>query len=202
MKKSMLILILFSSLNGTLWAQEDMRAREERRIQEEMPQRKGKFFLVPEFWLSFGSSTYIEVAPMVGYHALERLIIGAGPRYTYQSVKVSPTNPFSYETHTFGLKAFARFAIITNAEQFLPINLFSDLFVHAEYEGMSLERNIYYNPTDQGRFIYHGILLGGGVNQRIGMYNSVSFMILWDVNQAYFSPYSNPVFRVGFNAYF
>ncbi len=128
--------------------------------------------------------------------------MGAGPHYTYQSVKVSPLNPFSYDTHTFGLKGFARFAVITNAEQFLPINLFSDLFVHFEYEGMSLEKNIYFKPTDQGRFIYHGILLGAGVNQRIGMYNSVSFMVLWNVNETSFSPYSNPVFRVGFNAYF
>ena len=82
------------------------------------------------------------------------------------------------------------------------INLFSDLFVHAEYEAMSLEKNIYYKPTDKGRFIYNGILLGGGFSQRVGMYSSVSFMILWDVNQSHFSLYSNPVFRVGFNSYF
>jgi hypothetical protein len=43
---------------------------------------------------------------------------------------------------------------------------------------------------------------GGGVNQRLGMYNSVSFMVLWDVNENAFSPYSNPIFRIGFNAYF
>lgn len=170
--------------------------------QEEMPDRKGKFFLVPEFWLSFGSSTYIDVAPMVGYHALERLIVGGGPHYTYRSVKVTPYTPYAYQTHAFGFKAFGRFAIITNAEQFLPINLFSDLFIHAEYEGMSLERSVYYQPNDQGRFFYNGILLGGGVSQRIGMYNSVSFMVMWDVNGSTFSPYSNPVFRVGFNSYF
>ncbi len=171
-------------------------------VQEEASDRKGKFFLVPEFWLSFGSTTYIEVAPMVGYHALDRLIVGAGPHYIYQSVKVSPVNPYAYETHVFGLKGFARFALITNAEQFLPIQLFSDLFVHVEYEGMSLENNIYYQHGDPGRFIYHGFLVGGGFTQRLGMYNSVSFMVLWDVNETSMSPYSNPVFRVGFNAYF
>ena len=147
MKKSILIFIFLSSFFLAV------------RSQEEMPQRKGKFFLVPEFWLSFGSSTYIEIAPMVGYHALERLVLGAGPHYIYQSVRVSPSNPFSYETHAFGLKGFARFAFITNAEQFLPFNLFSDLFVHLEYEGLSLEKNVYYQPGDQGRFIYHGILI-------------------------------------------
>jgi hypothetical protein len=197
MKKSFFIVTLFISLLVSAYAQEERQGE-----QGEPPQRKGKFFLVPEFWLSFGSSTYIEVAPMVGYHALERLVIGAGPHYTYRSVKVSPYYPDAYDTHAFGFKGFARFALITNAEQFLPINLFSDLFVHIEYEGMSLEKNIYFQPTDLGRFIYHGFLVGGGVNQRIGMYNSVSFMILWNVNDSYVSPYSNPVFRVGFNAYF
>jgi len=27
--------------------------------QEELPSRKGKIFLIPELWLSFGSRTYI-----------------------------------------------------------------------------------------------------------------------------------------------
>ena len=134
--------------------------------------------------------------------SLSAWFVGAGPHYIYQSVKVSPSNPFSYETHAFGLKGFARFAMITNAEQFLPFNLFSDLFVHLEYEGLSLEKNIYYTPTRPGPIHIPGILIGGGFNQRIGMYNSVSFMVLWNVNESSFSPYSNPVFRVGFNAYF
>ncbi|MCK4745525.1 MAG: hypothetical protein KAT15_00740 [Bacteroidales bacterium] len=168
--------------------------------QSEMPDRKGKFFLVPEFWLSFGSSTYIEVAPLLGYHVNDRFSLGLGPHYIYQSWKNDPFPPT--QTHVYGMKGFARFALITNAEQFLPINLFNDLFAHVEYEGMSLERDIYYQQGDEGRFIYHGFLVGGGFNQRIGMYNAVSFMVLWDLNESSRSPYSNPVFRIGFNAYF
>jgi len=170
--------------------------------QEGRPDRKGKFFLTPEFWLSFGSTTYIEVAPLLGYHVMDRLVVGLGPHYIYQSVKATPYHPNAYDTHVFGLKGFARFFLFTDVEQFLPINLFSDLFIHLEYEGMSLEKNIYYQAGDQGRFIYHSFLVGGGFNQRIGMYNSVSFMVLWDINESSYSPYSNPVFRLGFNTYF
>lgn len=191
MKKAALIFSLLAFAAASVLAQE-----------EEVPDRKGKFFLIPEFWLSFGNSTYIEVSPMLGYHVMDRLVVGLGPHYIYQSVKTTPSNPYSYETHVFGIKGFARFALITNAEQFLPINLFNDLFVHVEYEGMSLEKNIYYNQGDQGRFLYHGFLIGGGFNQRLGMYNSVSFMVLWDLNETSTSPYSNPVFRIGFNSYF
>ncbi|MCK5135096.1 MAG: hypothetical protein KAR19_04850 [Bacteroidales bacterium] len=172
--------------------------------QHEIPDRKGRFFIVPELWISFGTNTYIDVAPLVGYHVNDRFSVGLGPHYIYQSRKATPSYPYSYQTHVYGLKGFARFALITNADQFLPINLFSDLFVHVEYEGISLEKVYYYSPAypDDGRFIYQGFLIGGGFSQRVGMYNSISFMILWDLNESSRSPYSNPVFRIGFNAYF
>jgi len=171
--------------------------------QEETGGRKGKFFLIPEIWLSFGSRTYIDIAPMLGYHVWDRLALGLGPHYIYQSYKATPSIPYDYSTHCYGLKGFARFALITNAEEFLPINLFSELFAHFEYEGLSLEEAYYVPPyTGEGRFIYQGILLGGGLSQRVGMYNSVSLTVLWDINQMTVSPYSNPIFRVGFNTYF
>jgi len=170
--------------------------------QEELPDRKGKFFLIPELWLSFGTSTYIEVAPMVGYHVFDRLAVGLGPHYIYQSQKATPYFD-AYNTHSYGLKGFARFYLITHAEEWLPIRLFSDLFVHAEYEGLSLEKAYYVPPyNEEGRYLYRALLLGGGLSQRIGLYSSVSFTILWDVNESSISPYSNPVFRVGFNTYF
>ncbi|MCK4990078.1 MAG: hypothetical protein KAS29_06310 [Bacteroidales bacterium] len=193
MKKIVLLMVLlvFACATGT-WAQ------------SEIPDRKGKLFLVPELWLSFGTNSYIEVAPLVGYHVNDRLSVGLGPHYIYQSQKATPYYPVSYQTHSYGLKGFARFALITNADQFLPINLFSDLFVHMEYEGMSLEKAYYYAPAypDDGRFIYQGFLVGGGFSQRVGMFNSVSFTVLWNLNESSRSPYSNPVFRIGFNTYF
>jgi len=134
----------------------------------------------------------------------DRLVVGLGPHYIYQNQKASPAYPYSYESHAFGLKGFGRFSLITNAQEFLPIKLFNDLFVHVEYEAMSLE-NAYSAPPgtpDQGRYIYNAVLLGGGFNQRVGMYNSVSMTILWDINGASYSPYSNPIFRVGFNTFF
>ena len=170
--------------------------------QGEWPDRKGKLFLVPEFGLSFGSSTYIEISPMIGYHVMDRLTVGVGPHYIYQKQKVAPSYPVDFESHVFGMRAFGRFALITHAEEFIPLNLFSDLFVHVEYEGMSLEKDIYHYQGGEGRFLYHSILVGGGINQRLGPYNSVSLMMLWDINESTTSPYANPIFRIGFNTYF
>jgi hypothetical protein len=170
--------------------------------QEEMPSRKGKIFFIPELWLSFGSRTYIELGPLVGYHVNDRLSVGLGPHYIYQSQRATPYYP-AYETHTWGIKSFGRFALLTNAEQFLPIKLFSDLFVHVEYEALSLDGSYYGSPSsEQDRIWYHALLVGGGFNQRVGMYNSVSFMVLWDVNGTASTPYSNPIFRIGFNTFF
>jgi len=167
--------------------------------QGEWPSRKGKFFLMPEFWLSLGPSTYIEVSPMVGYHVTDRLSVGVGPHYIYQRIKAFPYN---YETHVFGMRAFGRFALITNSEESILVNLFSDLFVHVEYEGMSLEKSIYHYLGGEGRFLCHSVLVGGGINRRLGPYNSVSLMILWDINESMSSPYASPIFRMGFNSYF
>ena len=191
MKKAALLLLLIA-LTFSLVAQE-----------EEANSRKGKFFLIPEIWLSFGSSTYIDIAPMVGYHVLDRLALGLGPHYIYQSNRASSGIAYDYQTHSYGLKGFIRFSLITNAEEWLPIKLFSELFAHFEYEGLSLEKAYYVPPfTEEGRYIYHGILLGGGLSQRVGIHNSVSFTVLWDINELTISPYTNPVFRVGFNTYF
>lgn len=191
MKKAALLLLLIT-LTISLFAQE-----------EEPPGRKGRFFFIPEIWMSFGTRTYIDIAPMVGYYAFDRLALAIGPHYIFQTQNANAYYPTSYQTHSYGLKGFARFSLITNAEEFLPINLFSELFVHAEYEGLSLEKAYYVPPyTEEGRYIYNGFLVGGGLSQRVGMHNSVSFTILWDINQLTVSPYSNPIFRVGFNAFF
>jgi len=181
-----------------LWPCGELRSQQEFR---EYPDRSGKFFLVPEFWLSFGSRTYIDIAPMVGYHINDRTVAGLGPHYIFQSWKGTYYQSPG-QTHIFGLKGFLRFALITNAEQYLPINLFSDLFAHVEYEALSLENQYYGRVSEGGRFLYNALLLGGGFNQRIGPYSSVSFMVLWNVNESSSSPYSNPVFRIGFNTYF
>jgi len=191
MKKAALLLLLIA-LTFSLVAQE-----------EEPTGRQGKFFFIPEIWLSFGTRTYIDLAPMVGYHVLDRLALALGPHYIFQTQNANAYYPTSYRSHAYGLKGFARFSLITNAEEFLPINLFSELFVHVEYEGLSLEKAYYVPPyNDDGRYIYNGFLVGGGLSQRVGIHNSVSFTILWDINEMTVSPYSNPIFRVGFNTFF
>jgi len=180
-----------------------IKAQTQALAQPEVPNRKGKLFLVPELWLTFGTRTYIEIAPLVGYHVSDRLSVGIGPHYIYQSQKSTPQYPSSFQAHVFGGKGFARYALITNAASLLPIKLFNELFGHIEYEVLSLEKDHYYSTTgpEDERIIYQGFLVGGGFSQRVGMFNSISFMVLWNLNESSLSPYTNPVLRVGFNTY-
>jgi len=170
---------------------------------EENLNRKGKFYFVPEFWLSFGTSTYIEVAPLIAYHLTDRLSLGLGPHYIFQSQKANYIYSQPYSTHIYGGKIFSRYSIIRHAEDFLPVKIFNELFIHAEYEAISLEYKVFGTTGDptSGRFVLNNYMVGGGFTQRVGMHNAITFMILWNLNESYYSPYSNPIFRIGFNAY-
>ena len=165
--------------------------------------RRGKWYLIPEIELWFGNYSIIEVTPQIAYHITDRWSIGTGINYNfYREVPTYYTD--GYSTHLYGARAFTRLAVITNAEEWLPFYLFSDLFIHMEYQMMNMERKYFYAPsyTDEGRFWTEQVYVGAGFAQKIGKFSSYSFTLLWDLNRNIYSPYGNPVYRIGFNIYF
>jgi hypothetical protein len=56
--------------------------------------------------------------------------------------------------------------------------------------------NLYYIP---GKDIveFNSIFVGGGYRQPIGNRVSMDLLILFNLNDSYNSPYSNPIFRLG-----
>lgn len=164
--------------------------------------RKGKFYLVPETTFWFGTYTTIDLSPQVGYHITDRWSAGTGFRYNYYR-NISYYSPSDWSTHIYGLKAFTRLDILRNAQDFLPFYLFNDLFIHAEYEAQNLERRYFDAPLfpDEGRFWTNNYFIGFGIMQRMGRLNGYSIMLLWNLNHNYFSPYSNPTYRVGLTLY-
>ncbi len=165
--------------------------------------RKGMFYLVPEIGLWFGTYTNIEVAPQLAYHLTDRWSFGVGPRYTfYQN-----NNPFSalnFSTHIWGLKAFSRLSVIREAPKILPFYLFDELFLHVEYERMSLENQYFNAPTypAEGRFWTDYFYIGAGISQRFSGYTSYSILLLWNLNDSMNSFYRNPTYRIGLSVYF
>jgi hypothetical protein len=46
------------------------------------------------------------------------------------------------------------------------------------------------------------VLAGGGYAQPIGERSALVMMLLWNFTEDQYSPYENPIFRIGFNAGF
>jgi len=144
--------------------------------------------------LSFGTITYIKIAPIVGYKVTDRLTAGLGPIYIYESYK-----NYSLKTSTYGGKVLASFTIIRGSSLPAAIGI-GDMVLHAENEVINLEPtyadfNGYYFGD---RIWINNLLLGGGLSQALGGRFAVSIFILWDVTRNQYSPYSNPIFRFGF----
>jgi long-subunit fatty acid transport protein len=139
----------------------------------------------------FGNVTYIEVSPIASYRVTEKFHAGLG--LTYQYYKVNYTGAPDYSTSSYGGSIFMRYFI------------WRDLFVHAEYAPLYVTFYDYYFDNsgsyisrDQGSAWVNDILIGGGYRQMIGAKASINLMVLWNVNESFYSPYSNPIIRIGF----
>ena len=152
--------------------------QENRRPLEEKPPLKDRLFFGGYFGLQFGTMTLIDVSPFVGLNVSKNFAVGLGLTYQYYREKYSG---YRYSTNVFGGRAFARYYVIQN------------IFGQAEYEILNFEP--YIEPE---RVNVHGILLGGGYRQMIGEKSFVSIVVLWNLNESTYSPYSNPVIRMGF----
>jgi hypothetical protein len=145
--------------------------------------------------LSFGSITYIKLAPVVGYRITDRLTAGIGPIYIYESYK-----HYDLKTSTYGGKLVTSYTIFRGSSLRAIAGL-GNIVLHAENEMINIEP-LYYS----GYYYYFGnrlwidnVLLGGGLTQYIGNRFGVSIFVLWDVTQNEYSPYSNPIFKFGFS---
>ncbi|MEI6815898.1 MAG: hypothetical protein WCL14_04745 [Bacteroidota bacterium] len=132
----------------------------------------------------FGSETFIEVSPLVGYRITENFSIGAGITYIYFSQQ-NPYNPaYSYHSNIYGARLFAKEYLIKN------------FFAYGEEELLNLEE-----PNFNGDLVRTDVgstLVGGGFSQSMGG-NALSYlMILWNLNETPYSPYTSPIIRIGF----
>ncbi|MCO6494623.1 MAG: hypothetical protein J5I91_02950 [Bacteroidetes bacterium] len=126
-------------------------------------------------WLSLGSSTYIELYPLVGYRLSDRFSVLAGPMYSYYHDYV-----YDASDNIYGARALARF---------FPIN---NLFLQAEMDNISYKLS--GMPT---RINSTYPLLGVGYYQ----YGS-TLEIMYIANRAANTPFINPFqIRVGFIFY-
>jgi hypothetical protein len=167
---------------------------------EEKPPLRDRIFFGGNFGLQFGTVTNIEISPLAGIYLTPRLAVGPGIRYEYFRSNYPGYVP--YETHIYGGTVFSRYMVIKDLSEGIGLGLNFGIFGHAEYEMLSLESRYFKigaPPDESGRFNLHSVLVGGGIYQPIGRRSGFLVMVLWNLNETANSPYSNPIFRIGFN---
>ncbi|MFO7370968.1 MAG: hypothetical protein R6X09_11940 [Bacteroidales bacterium] len=180
-----------------------LNAQVEERIQKPSQEKeKGSFgqriFVGGDIGLSFGTITYIKLAPEINYRFTDRFSAGLGPIYIYEKYK-----DFNFETSTYGGKIVASFTVLKGPEEGGAIGL-GAVILHAENEVVNVER-VYYDPGTipytfytRDRIWIDNLLLGAGLIQPIAGRFKAAIYVLWDITQNDFSPYSNPIFKFGF----
>lgn len=125
--------------------------------------------------LSFGTVTYVNLSPRIGYRINEKLTLGAGVVYNYLS-----DNRFKgFEFSNYGGLIFANYAIMP------------ELMLVSEYQSLSVER---FSEFSGGKFRtpVNILFVGAAYRLQLGGKSFGYISLLYDVFEDINSPYSNP----------
>ncbi|MBC8320217.1 MAG: hypothetical protein H8E34_05800 [Bacteroidetes bacterium] len=124
-----------------------------------------------------------EVSPLVGYKVTSDFHVGSRLTYIYSSYNFGGTTG-RHSFHDYGGSLFARHLFL------------NFLFAHVEYEVLSVEYMIDQYTND--RRTINSLFIGGGLYQTMGGRGFATIAILYNLLETQYSPYSNPVIRIGF----
>jgi len=137
-----------------------------------------KIFFGGNLGFQFGTVTFADVSPLVGYRITDKIAAGVGVTYQYYRYK---DRNYDFTTNVYGGRLFGRYS-------------FTDyLFAHAEYEYLNLEAFDFFRR----RVDVNSVLAGAGYIQRFGSNSGIIAMILYNFTESAYTPYTNPIIRVG-----
>lgn len=183
-----IILSFFFILSAISLAQaQENQAIENPAVKKEEPENKPKYNWANRFFtggglgLQFGSYTYVAVSPILGYRFTDKFSGGIGVTYIYLKDRA-----YDFSTSVYGGKLFAEY------------DVFRGLAPHVEYELINQE--VFDNKLNTRRRIYiDSFLVGASYTQSIGDHSGLYIMLLYNLLEDVYSPYENPVLRIGFN---
>jgi len=114
-------------------------------------------------------NSFITLQPLMFYPVSQKATLGGGFSYYYykQTYIVNGLKQVD-ENHAYGLNMFGRYEI------------FSPLFIHAEYNPMNFE--VYQPITNElKREWVNSLMVGGGINQRINNRSGFYILALYDI---------------------
>lgn len=125
--------------------------------------------------LSFGTFTYVDVSPILGYRITRDFSAGIGLKYVYLAFNGTPRSTLSM----YGGSVFARYLFLQN------------FLAHTELETVNLPVQSAFTGEVKREWVPVG-LIGGGYRQSIGGSSYIQFMLLYDVIGDPRSPYVSP----------
>lgn len=157
----------------------------------------------------FGDATVLDLSPILGYKLTNQLVTGLG--FTYKYYKFNDFFIYQlnngqriskdYKGNYLGGSLFARYYLKSNDFDFL-----NQLFLHTEFEHLIHSYTNYYPnesrtdlDSEKTKIDVQSIFVGGGLRQPLGQRASAYIMVLWNLNETTYSPYNNPILRIGFN---
>ena len=158
----------------------------------------------------FGTVTGIMISPEVRIRTFDQLYVGLGFTYQYFMYRDyywdRDNNQYlDFSSNVYGGRLYLRYYLRSIFNSWV-----GNLFAHAEYEYMAYIQP--YHLDDNGRIYdpggwryspgsvivsYNSLLVGAGYSQPIGGRVFMDLLILFNLNDTYYSLYSNPVFRIG-----
>jgi hypothetical protein len=161
-------------------------------VVNETPPLSERIFVGGSFGLQFGSVTNIQVAPVLGVWLLPRINVAAGPSFQYYKDRFGSTSIYVG-------RAYSEVVLVQDVNNVIPAGVHLGLFLHTEYEGLSLEKNFFFADGASGR-VYQGTWFGGfGISEPVGRRSSMDIELLWVITGDYYQTHDSPEFRVMLN---
>jgi hypothetical protein len=196
--KPLLAILTFFVLSSNVFAQYDYPSENDSTSQAKQEKHKSlnsKILLGGSFGLMFGSYTYVEIDPIVGYKITPRLWTGLGPTYMYYSGD-------EISTSKYGIKVYGQFIVFKDLIEKIRINV-GDIFIYAENEFANIEpiqtNPVTGKPLKMDRKWVDAALAGFGMRYSLGDRIGFSIFVLWDFTHTPYYSYDNPEIRIGFN---
>jgi hypothetical protein len=128
-----------------------------------------------DFALNFGTVTYVNLSPRLGYRINGQLTLGAGVVYNY----LKDNRLKGFEFSNYGGLIFANYAIVP------------EFILVSEYQSLSVERFSEFNNT-KFRTPVDVLFIGAAYRLQFGGNSFGYISLLYDVFEDINSPYSNP----------
>jgi hypothetical protein len=186
--KKLIHIYLFLITSHAVFAQENQPAstpfpsQSNQPIHKDFNSFKERLFFGGNVGAWFGSTTYVNISPLVGCKITKQFSLGAGVTYNYFSQSYQGQK---YTSTVYGGNGFARYLI------------FENLFAQVGWDRLSVPD--YRSAIPNSRAWVDNILLGGGYRQSFSERGSFVAAIFYNINQTPLSPYQNPIIQIGFN---